>query len=131
MFGPDDKLYVSLFNPNDRNLGFIIRYTQDLVYDGIFAFYDPNSFDCSKYLHRPEGLVFSPDGKLYVTSFIRVPNENNDVDKILVFDLEGNCIDSRVIDLWRFSEDRKFAQYLIFGPNDRLYVWNLLHCGSC
>lgn len=92
-----------------------------MIYDGIFASFDPNSTTCSKFLHRPEGLVFGPDGNLYVTVFTSVP-PGDDVDKILVFDIEGNCNSSRVINLWQPGEPRKFAQYLIFGPNNSLYV---------
>lgn len=119
VFGPDKKLYVSLFNPAARLEGFIIRYTENLMYDCIFASF--TSPGCSQYLHRPEGLTFGPDGKFYVTAFID-DNNATDVDKILVFNMDGTCDDTRLVKLWQIGEPRRFGQYFIFGPDNALYV---------
>ena len=63
-------------------------------------------------LHRPEGLVFGPDGNLYITSFLGV--DANDVDKILVFDGDtGEFLDK--IDLYAVGQPRAFAQAILFG----------------
>ena len=69
-------------------------------------------------LNRPEGLVFGPDGNLYITSFRR---DANDTDKILIFDGEtGEFLDK--IDLYVVGQPRSFAQALLFGPDGKLFV---------
>jgi sugar lactone lactonase YvrE len=72
-------------------------------------------------LNRPEGLVFGPDGRLYVTSFRATPQ---DVDRILILEIDesgqGSVVDT--IDLYEPGEPRVFAQALLFGPEGALYV---------
>jgi hypothetical protein len=73
---------------------------------------------CSVHLHRPEGLAFGPDGRLYVTSFRA---DTNDVDRVLIFDAaRGACVDE--IELDRVGQPRSFAQALLFGPGGDLFV---------
>jgi hypothetical protein len=103
----------------DPLTGYVLRF--DLRtgrFIDVYASYQPTAEDCSKHLHRPEGLVFGPDNKLYVTSFRA---DEFDTDKILIFGgKNGRCLDQ--IDLYHVGEDRAFAQSLLFGPKERLFV---------
>jgi DNA-binding beta-propeller fold protein YncE len=125
VIGPDDKLYVSVVGVLDPSLsdfdplaGYILRFNPKTgKFIDVFASYQPASEDCSKHFHRPEGLSFGSDGKLYVTSFRADPT---DTDKILVFSKRGKCIDQ--IDLYQAGQPRAFAQALIFGPSGGLFV---------
>ncbi|MES2925002.1 MAG: hypothetical protein V4819_25830 [Verrucomicrobiota bacterium] len=69
-------------------------------------------------LNRPEGLVFGPDGNLYITSFRADPT---DVDSIRIYDpTSGSFIDK--IELYASGQPRAFAQALLFGPGGKLFV---------
>ncbi|MFS0777864.1 hypothetical protein ABC255_17935 [Neobacillus sp. 3P2-tot-E-2] len=114
VIGPHDGLlYVSvvnIFNPLD---GWVLRFNPETgEYLGEFI-----TSSEENNLHRPEGLVWGPDGNLYVTSFRADPNDN---DKILIFDQMGQLIDQ--IDLYAVGEPRAFAQAILFGPSGKLYV---------
>jgi len=127
--GPDELLYVS----NDPVLGglggHILRYDPEtLSFKDIFVNNDtcvapPPATSCD--FNRPEGLVFGPDGNLYVTSFRK---DASDTDKILVFagpakSKPGALIGQIVLD--QVSTDplqRAFAQALLFGPQGDLFV---------
>ncbi len=117
VFGPYGALYVSLMhfvsgeNPNLLP-GRVIRFAEDGV-ASVFA--DGEDCDCG--LARPEGLVWGPGNRLYVTSF-RLGETDN--DKILVFDKGGKFIDQ--IDLDQVGQPRAFAQGIIFGPQNKLFV---------
>ncbi|MNF70395.1 hypothetical protein D3C84_523040 [compost metagenome] len=118
VIGPDGHLYVSVTHDLDPKspgfnpiAGWILRF--DLAHNGaflgVFASYtDPN---CASHLHRPDGLVFGPDGLLYVAAFRA---SSTDTDKILAFDASGSCVSQ--IDLDQVNQPRAFAQALLFGP---------------
>jgi hypothetical protein len=69
-------------------------------------------------LNRPEGLVFGPDNRLYVTSFRAGAG---DADAIRVYDAGGQFVGS--IPLYDpATQPRVYAQALLFGPGGRLFV---------
>jgi hypothetical protein len=129
VLGPDGLLYVSVTHDLDPKspdfnplAGWILRFDRDNngVFVDVFASHE--GADCAADLHRPEGLVFGPDRRLYVTAFRANPT---DTDKILIFDANGDCVDH--IDLFVVGiQPRAFAQALLFGPsnesNENLFV---------
>jgi WD40 repeat protein len=71
-------------------------------------------------LNRPEGVVFGPDGNLYVTSFRAAPG---DKDGVRVYDPStGDFI--RQIDYYDdpVNDLRVSAQAILFGPDGKLYA---------
>jgi DNA-binding beta-propeller fold protein YncE len=123
--GPDDLLYVSVIGDLSQGEvlpGYILRFDPR---NGKFVdvFTSNVAAGCATHLHRPTGLVFSPDGKLYVVSFRADPS---DTDRVLVFNGKtGECVDE--INLAppasQAGEDhRAFAYALLFGPKGRLFV---------
>jgi DNA-binding beta-propeller fold protein YncE len=126
VFGPDGLLYVSVTGNlfvGDRLPGYVLRFNPHSgKFVDVFASSESSSaVGCAKDLHRPEGLVFGPDNKLYVTSFRADPS---DTDKILIFNRKtGACVDK--IDLAKSEASggtRAFAQAILFGPKGRLFV---------
>ncbi|WP_410984358.1 hypothetical protein [Bacillus cereus] len=114
VFGPDGLLYVSVFDINNPLKGWVLRFDpkKKKFLDVFIKSDDVNN------LHRPEGLVFSPKGNLYITSFRR---DASDTDKILIFDGDtGKFLDK--IDLDVIGQPRAFAQALLFGPDGKLFV---------
>jgi hypothetical protein len=118
VFGPDGLLYISLRSLTNPLLGGIVTYNAGTGGVHLLASYTPSASGCSVELHRPDGLVFGPDGNLYVTSFRA---NSSDVDRILIFNgRTGACLNE--IDLDQVGADRAYAQYLLFGPGGHLFV---------
>jgi DNA-binding beta-propeller fold protein YncE len=123
--GPDGLIYVSVTGDQgsgDGLTGRVLRFnprTGKLVNTFVNNPASNPGSGCTQHLHRPEGLVFGPDNNLYVTSFRA---NASDTDKILVFNKKGQCLDQKTIVLDAVGQPRSFAQSLLFGPNDRLFV---------
>jgi DNA-binding beta-propeller fold protein YncE len=117
VFGPDGLLYVSIRSAKKDGLGGgVLRYDSQGSFVDVFISDDGGV----GHLNRPEGVVFGPDGNLYITSFRADPS---DTDSIRVYSAQGLYL--RSIDLYHVSpvvEPRAFAQALLFGPNGRLFV---------
>ncbi|MBS4201192.1 hypothetical protein KHA93_16250 [Bacillus sp. FJAT-49732] len=114
VIGPEGLLYVSVFNPFDPLNGWVLRFDPE-TREFIDVFVESNDVNN---LHRPEGLVFGPDGNLYVTSFRA---DENDTDKILIFDGESGAFLDK-IDLDTIGGPRSFAMAILFGPEGQLFV---------
>lgn len=67
-------------------------------------------------LNRPEGLVFGPDGRLYITSFRA---NANDTDSVRIYNAAGVFVDKIVLEV---DTARAYAQALLFGPGGKLFV---------
>jgi hypothetical protein len=133
VIGPDGLLYVS----NDPVLGGlhgqILRFDpatkafQDVFISDVAVTPSAIATSPSSDFNRPEGLVFGPDGNIYVTSFRA---NSSDTDKILIFagpgsknPPPGSFIGKIDLELAAYNQqDRAFAQALLFGPGGFLYV---------
>jgi hypothetical protein len=86
VLGPDGYLYVSLRNLPEPCGGSNARFDPvRLTFKDILV---SNPVDCSQNkndLHRPEGLVFGPEGDLYVTSFRQDPVNLDPADSNAVY----------------------------------------------
>lgn len=113
VIGPDGKLYVA---NRSGDAGDVIRF--DLAPNPkkfLDVFISAASCGCN--LDHPSGVVFGPDGRLYVTSSrpagLNVPSD--DTDKILIFDgTTGAFVDK--IDLDRPGGQRSAAPGRPAGP---------------
>lgn len=125
VIGPDDRLYVSnvpeLPGPAGPGLGGqVLRFDPDT---GAFidVFINSGAGGVGM-LNRPEGLVFGPDGNLYITSFRA---DASDTDKILIFRGPNATSPGAMagqIELDAVGGPRAFAQALLFGPGGFLFV---------
>ena len=113
VFGPDGNLYVSMRDFTKGLGGTVLCYSGDGKATVFID--DKGGFG---QLNRPDGLVFGPDGRLYVTSFRAALG---DTDSIRIYDASGQF--EGQIDLHNgTTEPRVFAQSLLFGPGGKLYV---------
>jgi hypothetical protein len=121
--GPDGLLYVSNVPAFPPVLGGqVLRFDPTtLEFKGTFI--DDSGGD--GHLNRPEGLVFGPDGRLYVTSFRAT---DTDRDSIRIYNgpasLSPGQFAGAIIldDAGVAPELRVFAQALLFGPGGKLFV---------
>jgi len=120
--GPDGKLYVTVRNFEFCG-GSVLRF--DPATRKFFDVFVTNPVDCNQNvndIHRPEGLVFGPDGNLYVASRFR---DGSDTDKIVIFQgpgaaHPGDYLGNIPLDDVNFAE--MSAQTLLFGPQGKLFV---------
>ena len=116
VFGPDGLLYVSVRKLTTGLGGYVLRFKPDGSFVDVFI-RDENPNGDPGRLNRPDGLVFSPEGYLFVTSFRA---DANDGDSIRVYDVNGLFVGK--IDLDSVGADRAFAQAILFGPGGHLFV---------
>lgn len=117
VIGPDGYLYATVFNHVDPADGQVVRFDPRTgKFLGVFI----DSEKCGCELSRPEGLVFGPDGNLYVMTILGTEAANFR-SRILIFDgKKGRLRDQ--IKLGDAGESRANAQALLFGPEGKLYV---------
>jgi DNA-binding beta-propeller fold protein YncE len=117
VFGPDGMLYAASPASLATGLGgAVLRFNADGSFSDVL-FEDAGGFG---QLNRPEGIVFGPDGNLYVTSFRAAPG---DTDGIRIYDpTSGDFI--RQIDYYDdpVNDVRVSAQAILFGPDGKLYA---------
>jgi sugar lactone lactonase YvrE len=118
VFDSGQRLYVSVAEQSARSVGVVLSVHLGNGRITVVADNRTATDACGQHLHRPDGLVFGPDERLYVTSF---QADANDIDRILIFDPEhGKCVDE--IGLDQVGQPRAFAQALLFGPGRDLFV---------
>jgi DNA-binding beta-propeller fold protein YncE len=121
VFGPDGGLYVSSFDATNGKVGYVVRFDTASGASQIIASNNGDGIDQPgelKDLHRPEGLAFGPDGRLYVTSF---QADGSDIDRILVLDpTTGAEVKSIALDA--VGQSRTYAEAILFGPGGRLFA---------
>jgi len=120
VIGPDGLLYVSNFPNLTTGLGGdVLRFSPSTgAFMGVFI----SDAGGVNHLNRPEGIVFGPDDKLYLTSFRA---DATDTDKIRIYQGPGGASPGAfvdAIDLDVAGQSRAFGQALIFGPGGRLFV---------
>jgi len=113
VFGPDGLLYVATRDLTNGLGGTVLRFSADGKGE---VFIDDKGGPGQ--LNRPDGIVFGPDGRLYITSFRAAPG---DTDSIRIYDADGDFAGK--FDLHDgVTQPRVFAQSLLFGPDGKLFV---------
>ena len=111
--GPDGLLYASTRDFTSGLGGTVLRFSANGRAEVFID--DKGGFG---QLNRPDGLVFGPDGRLYITSFRAAPG---DTDSIRIYNPDGAFAGK--IELHNGTSDpRVYAQALLFGPGDKLFV---------
>lgn len=114
--GPDGLLYVSVIDGIGQN-GYVVRFdlTTKKYKDTFVTATAATSYAGG--MHKPEGIVFGPDGRLYVTS---ARYQAGDTSRIMIYDNTGAYVDR--IDLDNALVAQNYAQAMVFGPGGRLFV---------
>jgi hypothetical protein len=113
--GPNGMLYVSNFPDLKRGTGGEVLVFDPKTLNFVGAFISDKGGPGQ--LNRPEGLVFGPDGNLYITSFRA---DASDTDSIRIYNGNGAFLGK--IDLDTVGQPRAVAQALLFGPGGFLFV---------
>lgn len=122
--GPDDALYVSnaLTLATSGIGGQVLRYAHPGAQPQTVIDCTPEQAASCR-LNRPEGLVFGPDGTLYVTSFNDTGDPTHTNDKILEYRNDFALAGQIDLDpVGTAPNKRTSAQALLFGPGGGLYV---------
>jgi len=120
VFGPDGKLYVSVRDLRNVSVGgHVLRFNPDGSFDRVFIGDEGGVGQ----LNRPGGLVFGPDGNLYITSFRA---NSGDTDSIRKYSGSGEFLSKINLDPAGAgapdAPPRAFAQAILFGPQGCLFV---------
>jgi WD40 repeat protein len=118
--GPHGKLYVATRSFTVGVPGDVIQFDLSTgEFDRVFV----SGTGCGCNLDDPSGVVFGPDGRLYVTSSRPATGApSDDTDKILIFDgTTGKFLDKIDLDM-PGAILRSAAPGLLFGPQGLLYV---------
>lgn len=125
VIGPNGLLYVASLpdvRPTSFRLGGQILVFDPETFDFLGVFVnDLNEEGEIGHLNRPDSLVFSPDGKLYVTSFRA---SEDDSDSIRIYDGHTGVFLNK-IELYTPPSPpaaRAFAQGILFGPGGKLFI---------
>jgi sugar lactone lactonase YvrE len=125
-FGPDGLLYVSSFR-SDK----ILRYNASTGdYVDVFAQRDAQQNDGATGLNGPNGLLFGPDGKLYVTTQGSVADSEGNLDfafpsQVLRYDIATGKGEVFISQPEPFPTGAGYVSFLglAIGPEDgNLYV---------
>lgn len=133
VFGPDGGLYVTVSSIGATNSsdppGYILRFDVATGIDRVVAWNDGDGIDESGQgeaadLHNPIGLVFAPNGKIYVTSNRKDGQSNDENTRIVIIDpATGKELNHIELDPHSLkSPTRLYAQALVFGPNGKLFI---------
>jgi hypothetical protein len=117
VIGPNGLLYVSNFPDLKRGTGgqVLVFDPKTLNFVGTFISEEGGRGQ----LNRPEGLVFGPDGNLYITSFRA---NASDTDSIRIYDGKTGAFIGKIDLDQPDPKVRAFAQALLFGPGGFLFV---------
>ena len=127
VFGPDGNLYVSVrnitansstgqFDPASNLGGHVLRFNPDGSFKDDFI----NDTGGVGHLNRPIGLVFGPDGNLYITSFRANPDDTN---SIRIYNKTGVFLKKINLDTPEsLGGVPNQADALLFGPDGRLFA---------
>jgi len=113
VFGPDGLLYTSsrTLIDNTDNGGWVLRFNPDGSFHDVFI----SDAGGPGHLNSPEGLVFGPDGNLYITSLYTADAPEN---SIRIYNSTGQFLNEII--LGAGPAERSLA--LLFGPGGNLFV---------